>query len=39
MLFQEKAGFTLTAQKEEKTTDGPYKHLLMGETYGVMTGQ
>ena len=38
MLFQEKAGFELTAPKAEKTTDGSYKHLLVGETYGVMKG-
>lgn len=35
MLFQEKAKFKLTAPKEGKN----YKHLLMGEKYGVMRGK
>jgi phosphatidylserine decarboxylase len=33
MLFQEKAGFELTAPMENETD---YKHLLVGEEYGVM---
>lgn len=37
ILFQEKAGFELTAAKSETSND-PYKHLLMGEAYGVMRG-
>jgi phosphatidylserine decarboxylase precursor len=36
MLFQEKAGFTLTAPAEEKTV---FKHLLVGEKYGVLKGK
>lgn len=35
MLFQDKAGFKLTAAKDEKTPNA-YKHMLMGEAYGVM---
>jgi len=35
MLFQEKAGFEITAPKIDDST---YKHLLMGEEYGVMKG-
>lgn len=35
MLFQEKAGFEITAPIEDKTG---YKHILMGEEYGVMKG-
>ncbi len=37
ILFQDKAGFELTAQKSETSND-TYKHLLMGEAYGVMRG-
>jgi phosphatidylserine decarboxylase precursor len=33
MLFQEEAGFEITAPREDATT---YKHILMGEEYGVM---
>ena len=33
MLFQEKAGFEITVPREDATT---YKHILMGEKYGVM---
>jgi phosphatidylserine decarboxylase precursor len=36
MLFQEKAGFEITAPREYEEV---YKHLLMGEKYGVMRGQ
>lgn len=36
MLFQEKAGFEITAPIEDKTA---YKHILMGEEYGVIKGQ
>lgn len=36
MLFQEKAGFEITAPIEDKTG---YKHILMGEEYGVMKGE
>ena len=48
MLFQEKAGFEITAPKTDKTatksdpeqdTEDIYKHILMGEKYGVMKGQ
>jgi len=39
MLFQDKAGFEITAQETKGTTDTSYKHLLMGEMYGVMKGQ
>jgi len=48
MLFQEKAGFEITAPKTDKTatksdpdqdTEDIYKHSLMGEKYGVMKGQ
>lgn len=35
MLFQEKAGFEITAPMENKTG---YNHILMGEEYGVMKG-
>ena len=42
MLFQEKAGFEITAPTEtEPGTEGgkkTYRHLLMGEQYGVMKG-
>ncbi len=47
MLFQDKAGFKITAPKEMKTqtnagsgqeSEDTYKHILMGEEYGVMTG-
>jgi phosphatidylserine decarboxylase len=47
MLFQEKAGFEITAPKTDKTatkfdpdqnTEDIYKHILMGEKYGVMKG-
>ncbi len=37
ILFQDKAGFELTAPKSKTATD-TYKHLLMGEKYGVMRG-
>jgi hypothetical protein len=33
MLFQVEAGFEITAPMENETD---YKHLLMGEEYGVM---
>ena len=49
MLFQDKAGFEITAAPEDTTVtkSAPgqerrvktYKHLLMGEEYGVMRGQ
>lgn len=49
MLFQEKAGFRITAPAEDTTASQPgsdhgssvttYKHILMGEKYGVLTGQ
>ncbi|MEI8188790.1 MAG: phosphatidylserine decarboxylase [candidate division NC10 bacterium] len=49
MLFQEKAGFKITAPAEDRpvapsgSDHGPsvtnYKHLLTGETYGVLKGQ
>ncbi len=49
MLFQDKAGFEITAPPEDTTVtkSAPsqerrvktYKHLLMGEEYGVMRGQ
>jgi phosphatidylserine decarboxylase len=49
MLFQEKAGFEITAAMEDKTVSKSdsghgsevtiYKHGLMGEEYGVMKGQ
>lgn len=35
MLFQEKAEFNITAPKEKTG----YKHILMGEEYGIMEGQ
>jgi phosphatidylserine decarboxylase len=34
MLFQEQAGFVITAPR----TRGGFEHLLTGEVYGVMTG-
>ncbi len=37
MLFQEKAGFEITAQQEEDMKS--YKHILMSVKYGVMRGQ
>ncbi len=37
MLFQEKAGFKIMAQKE--SGEDAYKHILMGVKYGVMNGQ
>ena len=49
MLFQEKAGFRITAPAEDTTASQPgsdhgssvtnYKHILMGEKYGVLTGK
>ena len=49
MLYQEKAGFKITAPTEDGTVAQPgfapvsnvttYKHILMGEKYGVLTGQ
>jgi len=49
MLFQQKAGFEITAPAEHKVAAKPdsdhghkiiaYKHLLMGQSYGVMKGQ
>jgi len=49
MLFQERAGFTITAPTEEKIVaksgsghgrrDTTYKHVLMGEKYGAMKWQ
>lgn len=41
MLFQEKAGFEITAPTTVKiiTKPGSHKHLLMGEEYGLMKGQ
>jgi len=36
ILFQKDARFEITAPREDTTT---YKHLLMGEQYGVMKGQ
>ncbi len=38
MLFQDKAGFEITAQKTKEAANKSYKHLLMGEAYGVMNG-
>ena len=40
MLFQKKAGFAITAPPEPGSGGGTptYKHLLMGEPYGVMKG-
>jgi phosphatidylserine decarboxylase precursor len=35
MLFQEEAGFGITAPREDKTG---YEHILVGEEYGVMKG-
>jgi phosphatidylserine decarboxylase len=37
MLFQDKAGFEITAQQQEDRRT--YKHILMGVKYGVMRGQ
>jgi len=37
ILFQKKAGFELTTEKD-KTSSNTYKHLLMGEAYGIMKG-
>ena len=48
MLFQEKAGFEITAPETDQTvtktdpdhhTEDIYKHILMGEQYGVMKGR
>ena len=49
MLFQEKAGFKITTPQDHKVVTKSdadhgrkvttYKHILMGEAYGVMTGQ
>ncbi|OGB89777.1 phosphatidylserine decarboxylase [candidate division WOR-1 bacterium RIFCSPHIGHO2_01_FULL_53_15] len=40
MLFQKKAGFEIMAPKEWQIFGGKtYKHLLMGEEYGIMKGQ
>lgn len=39
MLFQDKAGFEITAPKSQaRDGDADYEHLLMGEAYGRMTG-
>jgi len=43
MLFQDKAGFEITAPEVKKTAastelDNAYEHILMGEAYGVMKG-
>ena len=38
MLFQEKAGFEISAPKSTES-DSDYDHLLMGEVYGIMKGQ
>jgi phosphatidylserine decarboxylase precursor len=37
MIFQKRAGFVLQAATEENSAQS-YKHILMGEKYGVMTG-
>ncbi len=37
ILFQDKAGFELIASKSTGATD-TYKHVLMGEAYGIMKG-
>ncbi|BAF71841.1 phosphatidylserine decarboxylase [Sulfurovum sp. NBC37-1] len=37
ILFQDKAGFEITASKTPNDTN-TYKHMLMGEAYGVMKG-
>jgi phosphatidylserine decarboxylase precursor len=37
MLFQDKAGFELIASRSSGATN-TYKHMLMGEAYGVMRG-
>lgn len=41
MLFQKEAGFEITAPLESGSKPGAptYKHLLMGEAYGIMKGQ
>ncbi len=41
VLFQEKAGFELTAPKEENPNSKNiiYKHALMGEEFGIMKGE
>lgn len=40
MLFQEKAGFKITAPVEDTTmAQSGYKHILMGEEYGVLRGE
>jgi phosphatidylserine decarboxylase len=46
MLFQEKAGFEITAPETKKNAaqsdpddEDIYQHLLMGEQYGVMKGK
>lgn len=36
MLFQEKAGFKITAPMEDKTE---YKHILTGKKYGILKGE
>ena len=40
VLFQEKAGFELTAPKEENLSSKTiiYQHALMGEEFGIMKG-
>jgi len=47
MLFQDRAGFEITAAKTKNTTtetgsgqkpEVTYEHILMGEEYGVMKG-
>ena len=42
MLFQDKAGFEITATETKKTggedPEDDYEHLLMGEEYGIMKG-
>jgi len=37
MIFQKRAGFVLAASKTENKGQS-YRHLLMGERYGVLTG-
>jgi hypothetical protein len=37
ILFQDKAGFEITASKSTSSAD-TYKHVLMGEAYGVIKG-
>jgi phosphatidylserine decarboxylase len=39
MLFQEMAGFEITAPLESGSGAKTYRHLLMGEAYGIMKGQ